>query len=102
MIGRTRMQGPWWLTGTAHVLILAITAKIERPEAWSWALLAMAVVSFFAWLGNYRRYRQIHDLPTSKIASAAQGYVELLGRGDLIDGTPVISKLGRQRCCWYR
>ncbi len=102
MIGRTRMQGPWWLTGTAHALILAITFQIDRPEAWPWALLAMAVVSFFAWLGNYRRYRQIHDLPTSKVASAAQGYVELLGRGDLIDGTPVISKLGRQRCCWYR
>jgi hypothetical protein len=102
MIGRTRMQGPWWLTGTAHVLILVIAARTERPESWPWALLAMAVVSLFAWLGNYRRYRQIHDLPTSKIASAAQGYVELLGRGDLIEGTPVISKLGRQRCCWYR
>ncbi len=102
MFGRTRMQGPWWLTGTAHVLILVIAVRTERPESWPWALLAMAVVSFFAWLGNYRRYRQIHDLPTSKVASAAQGYVELLGRGDLIDGTPVISKLGRQRCCWYR
>ncbi len=102
MIGRIRMQGPWWLTGSAHVFIVIVAIQTERPESWPWALLAMAVVSFFAWLGNYRRYRQIHDLPTSKIASAAQGYVELLGRGDLIDGTPVISKLGRQRCCWYR
>lgn len=102
MIGRTRMLGPWWLTGTAHFFIVVVAAKTETAEAWPWALLAMAVVSFFAWVGNYRRYRQIHDLPTSKIASAAQGYVELLGRGDLIDGTPVISKLGRRQCCWYR
>lgn len=38
-------------------------------------LFAVAAVSFFAWMANYRRYRQIHDLPTSRIASAAQGYV---------------------------
>ncbi len=102
MIGRSRMHGPWWLTGTAHVVILAVAAQMESAAAWPWALLAMAAVSFFAWLGNYRRYRQIHDLPTSKVSSAAQGYVELLGRGELIDGTPVISKLGRRQCCWYR
>ena len=96
------MHGPWWLTGTAHIIIVFIAIKFETPDAWPWALLAMSAVSFFAWLGNYRRYRQIHDLPTSKIASAAQGYVELLGRGELLDGTPVISRLGRQPCCWYR
>jgi len=62
----------------------------------------MAVVSFFAWLGNHRRYRQIHDLPTSKVASAAQGYVELVGRGDVLDGTPVISRLSQRPCCWFR
>ena len=96
------MHGPWWLTGTAHVIILAVAFELETPASWPWALLAMAGVSFIAWQGNYRRYRQIHDLPTSKIVSAAQGYVELLGRGDLLDGTPIISKLGRQPCCWYR
>jgi len=95
-------QGPWWLSGTAHVFILVVALQLETPEAWPWALLAMAVVSFFAWLGNYRRYRQIHDLPTSKVASAAQGYVELVGRGDVLDGTPVISRLSQRPCCWYR
>ncbi|MGE0559374.1 MAG: GIDE domain-containing protein [Burkholderiales bacterium] len=99
---RSAMHGPWWLTGTAHLVILIVAVRSETPAAWPWALLAMAGVSFFAWLGNFRRYRQIHDLPTSKIVSAAQGYVELLGRGDLLDGTPVISKLGGRPCCWYR
>jgi hypothetical protein len=102
MFGLNSLRGPWWLTGTAHLIILVVAVKLETPAAWPWALLAMAGVSFFAWLGNYRRYRQIHDLPTSRIASAAQGYVELLGRGEALDGTPVTSKLGRQPCCWYR
>ncbi len=99
--GKTRMHGPWWLSGAAHFFIIIIAVKTETPAAWPWALLAMCGVSFFAWLGNYRRYRQIHDLPTSKVASAAQGYVELVGRGELLDGTPVISRLGGRPCCWY-
>jgi len=63
---------------------------------------AMSGVSFFAWIANYRRYRHIHDLPTSKVASAAQGYVELFGRSDLIPGEPLASKLTGLPCCWFR
>ena len=101
MFGKSRMHGPWWLSGAAHFIIIIVAVESETAAAWPWALLAMCGVSFFAWLGNYRRYRQIHDLPTSKVASAAQGYVELLGRGELLDGTPVISRLGGRHCCWY-
>lgn len=100
--GQSRMRGPWWLTGAAHFVIVAIAVKLETPAAWPWALLAMCAVSFVAWLGNYRRYRQISDLPTSKVASAAQGYVELIGRGELLDGTPILSRLGQRPCCWYQ
>jgi hypothetical protein len=99
--GKTRMHGPWWLSGAAHFIIIVIAFQTETLAAWPWALLAMCAVSFVAWLGNYRRYRQVHDLPTSKVASAAQGYVELVGRGELLDGTPVISRLGGRHCCWY-
>jgi len=61
----------------------------------------MSVVSFFAWMGNYRRYRQVHDVPTSKIASAAQGYVELFGRAALIADSPITAPLSDVPCCWY-
>lgn len=98
---KTRMHRPWWLSGVAHFFIIFVAVKLETPAAWPWALLAMCGVSFVTWLGNYRRYRQIHDLPTSRVASAAQGYVELIGRGELLDGTPVISRLGGRHCCWY-
>ena len=99
--GSSRMHGPWWLSGAAHFVIVIIAVKLETPAAWPWALLAMCGVSFVAWLGNYRRYRQISDLPTSKVASAAQGYIELLGRSELIEGHSLYSKLGMVPCCWY-
>lgn len=94
-------QQPFWLSGICHLVILYLAFEAETPGAWPYALMAMAVVSFFAWAGCYRRYRQIHDVPTSKIASAAQGYVELLGRADMLPGKPITSRLSRQPCCWY-
>lgn len=100
--GGSRLHGPVWLTGGVHFVIIIIAAQLETAAVWPWALMLMSAVSFFAWLGNYRRYRQINDLPTSKVASAAQGYVELVGRGELLDGEPVLSRLSRRPCCWYR
>jgi hypothetical protein len=96
-----RSHGPFWLTGSAHIVIVAIAAQTEAVEAWPWALFAMALVSFAAWMGNYRRYRQIHDLPTSRVASAAQGYVELVGTAMFIEDIPVASPVSGRPCCWY-
>ena len=91
-----------WLTGGIHVVILYLAANAESNEAWPYALAAMAIVSFFAWMANYRRFRQVHDLPTSRVASAAQGYVELFGRSAPIPGSPLLSPLTSLPCCWYR
>lgn len=101
MFGSKRLHQPGWLSGAIHFVILFIAIESESAEAWPYALLAMALVSFCAWVANYRRYRQIHDLPTSRIASAAQGYVELFGRAEMLPGVPVSSRLSRQACCWY-
>ncbi len=101
MSGSSRLHQPGWLSGAAHFIILGIAAEADSAEVWPFALLAMSVVSFFAWVANYRRYRQINDLPTSKVASAAQGYVELFGRAELLSGEPVVSRLSSTTCCWY-
>jgi hypothetical protein len=96
-----RMHGPQWLSGGAHAMIVYGALQAETVAVWPYALLAMAAVSFFAWLANYRRHRQIQDLPTSRVASAAQGYVELFGRAQMLPGLPVTSRLSGQPCCWY-
>jgi hypothetical protein len=97
----TRLHQPGWLSGATHFIIVALAIQAESVEVWPYALGAIAVVSFCAWAANHRRYRQIHDLPTSKVASAAQGYVELVGRAEALPGAPLISKLSSSPCCWY-
>ena len=50
-----------------------------------------------------RRARVIEDTPTSKIRSAHQGYVEIIGAAMNRDGEgPLISRLGQSPCLWYR
>ena len=73
--GAVRRFRTGWLTGGLHLVILWIAIEAESADVWPFALASMALVSFVAWAANYRRYRQVHDLPTSKVASAAQGYV---------------------------
>src|SRR5918994_1511700 len=100
MIG-SKLHQPGWLSGGIHALIIVGAIQSESAEVWPYALIAMAVVSFAAWAANYRRYRQIHDLPTSRVASAAQGYVELSGKSKLLPGQPFTSRLSQETCCWY-
>ena len=102
MAGAFKLYTSEWLTGGAHFIIIAVAVQAEDVAVWPYALAAMSIVSFFAWIATYRRYRQIHDLPTSRIASAAQGYVELFGRSELLPGEPIVSKLSSVPCCWYR
>ena len=96
-----RMHQPGWLSGAIHFVILMGAVQADTAGIWPYALLAMSAVSFFAWVANYRRYRHIQDLPTSKVASAAQGYVELFGRTELLPGELLVSKLSRTPCCWF-
>jgi hypothetical protein len=62
----------------------------------------LAGVSLIAWIGARRRARTIDDTATSKVASAAQGYVELLGHAEQLDGPPRVSPYTGLPCVWYR
>ncbi len=101
MFGTTRSHQPGLLSGTFHFIIIAFALQADSAKAWPYALLAMSVVSFCAWVANYRRYRQISDLPTAKVASAAQGYNEFFGHANLLPGKPIASRLSQRTCCWY-
>jgi hypothetical protein len=101
MFKTSRLHQPGWLSGAVHFVIIAMAIQADSAEVWPYALLANSAVSFFCWVATYRRYRQIHDLPTSRVASAAQGYVELFGRAEILPGAPLASKLSHSACCWY-
>ncbi len=58
-----------------------------------------------AWFSIRRltRARLIEDTPTSKIRSAPQGYVELMGHISREDNTPpLLSRLSNTPCQWFR
>ena len=93
---------PFLLYGGAQIAILVVAAHVGTREAWYAALPLVAAASFWAWVANFRRYRAVGDTPTSTVASAAQGYVELLGRAYNHPGLPIYAKLSRKPCCWFR
>lgn len=97
---RERVVDPLVLGG--YLALLGIGAHVENREGWGMALALIVLVAFFAWIVSFRRARAIGDTPTSRIGSAAQGYVELVGRGRNLPDFPVLSKLTQLPCLWYR
>ena len=81
---------------------LFIAIRQQSKYGWLAALSLVAVIALFAWLFALRRSRTISDTPTSKIASAAQGYVELLGRGAAHGNSQILSPYTQLPCLWYR
>ena len=59
-------------------------------------------VGFWMWQHGQRCARIVEDIPTSKIVSAPQGYVELLGRAQAVQDQPSISGPSGIPCLWYR
>ena len=72
-------------------------------EFWVWASigLACAIALFLGAFLLLRRARMFEDMPTSRIRSAAQGYVEIEGHVRLLPGPPIVSPLSRQYCVWW-
>lgn len=62
--------------------------------------LVLFCISCYFFKFHLTIYRRLKNLPTSKIRSAIQGYVELKGQGVL--DTPLIAPLTEQRCVWWR
>jgi hypothetical protein len=89
------------VTSGAQVLLLFIGLRLESRNGWLACLSIMAAISILAWLSALGRLRAIRDTPTSRIASAAQGYVELTGRGYPF-GEPMLGRLSLLPCLWYR
>lgn len=73
-------------------------------DFWFWVItLAVAVIG-----GGRLAFRAMHtarlieDTPTSRIRSAAQGYVELSGRARALPDSPTAAPLTGRPCVWWR
>jgi hypothetical protein len=75
-----------------------------RVEFWSVILGLSAAIAWSAFqaFGAWRKNRLVEDTPTSKVRSAAQGYVEFTGRGLLPPDTTNKAPLSGIPCTWWR
>jgi hypothetical protein len=90
------------LTSASHLGLLAFAAHSGEKTVWLVCLTLIALISFFAWASSYKRVRAIADIPTSRVASAAQGYVELFGRASIGSDNLIVSPLSGTSCIWFR
>lgn len=88
--------------GGGNLLLLLLGLKLQSRLGWQISFALVGFTSFWAWYGNLKRYRTIADTPTSRIASAPQGYVELAGRGEQPPGAMLVSPINGLPCLWYR
>jgi hypothetical protein len=84
------------------LLIVFGALRIGNHTAWQAAYALLCVSGLLAWRGNTRRQRLVFDIPTSRIASAAQGYVELSGIVEQHPDELLLAKLSETPCVWYR
>lgn len=101
MLVSLRRQYAQLITSGGQLLLLLAGFHFGSHQAWRWILALMAFISLLAWLSALHRKRLIIGTPTSRIASAAQGYVELLGRA-CPEGAPILGKCSLLPCLWYR
>ena len=63
--------------------------------------LLFALFALYLGFAGLIRVRRIEDVPTARVRSAPQGYVELIGTAQSLDGEPIIAPLSKTSCCWY-
>lgn len=93
---------PHLLTSGGHLLLLLLAWQIGGRMVWLVSLGLIVIFSGLAWLYAARRYRAIADTPTSRIGSAAQGFVELMGVGQALPDRVVYTPSTQLPCLWYR
>jgi hypothetical protein len=76
----------------------------DRVKIWLLiaALAAAAVYSFYYCFLSWHKNRVVGDTPTSRVRSAAQGYVEFTGHGLMLPNTENKAPLSGIPCTWWR
>lgn len=80
-----------------------LARTLDPAEAWFVVAIAAALAAFLLWQAfrALKRARVVEDTPTSLIRSAAQGYCELFGHGELLPGAPIRAPLTGRTCLWW-
>ncbi|MEN8721066.1 MAG: GIDE domain-containing protein [Oceanococcaceae bacterium] len=74
------------------------------PDEAELALLMLTGVTLggiFLWWRNWQRKRWLGDTPTSRVRSAAQGFVKLEGSGHWLPDDRIVAPLTAKPCLWW-
>ena len=85
-----------------YIVLLLFFSQINERRTFLLVLPAIAAVAFVAWMLSLKRMLAIGSTPTSRIGSAAQGYVELIGRAKPHPGGALRSRFTLLPCVWYQ
>ena len=79
-------------------------AESNQDTAWRGAGLGLTlIIALWAWRRALTRAGTIGNTPADRIASTAQGYTRLAGRGQLLEGRQRVFEPGTGLpCLWYR
>jgi len=83
-------------------LVLFFNYKQQALPLLTGAVMLLIAGAVLAWQLSYKRYRTIADTPTALLRSAAQGYVEIYGRGQLMPGAHPLYYGQLPPCLWYQ
>jgi hypothetical protein len=97
---RERLAHPAFLG--IYFVVPLIFSHTNSPGVFAMVLPIIAIVAFVAWMLSLKRLLAIGSTPTSKIASAAQGYVELVGRAKVHPAGALRSRYSLLPCVWYQ
>lgn len=90
------------ITSFSYLALLVVAIQHGNQPETAFFVGLIGLISFFAWASSFHRMRLIADTPTSRIGSAAQGYVELHGRAVLEEDNLIRSPVSGISCIWYR
>lgn len=88
-------------------MLKAIPELLSGQSNTNLILTTIAATALAVWCGYraYSRYHYAHtiqNIPTAKARSAHQGYVELVGNAQELEGEATLSPVSGTRCIWYR
>ena len=97
-----RSRAREWLTGAAYLGLIGLGVQAGSGKWRAVCIGLLAGVGLMASAAAWRRARTIADIATSRIGSAAQGYVELTGRTSVAPHELITSPVSALACIWYR
>jgi hypothetical protein len=91
-----------WFVVITQLLLLMLLSLSNIPYGFALGMTAAGALALLGWSAASRRARIVADTASSKIDTAAQGYVEVSGIAEPMPDEPLRDPASGIACVWYR